>query len=48
MNDKDYKALNAPLAYRMAPRPLDEIVGQEPILGKGRLVRRLIECASST
>ena len=43
MNDKDYKALNAPLAYRMAPRNLDEIAGQEPILGKGKLLRRLIE-----
>ena len=43
VNDKEYKAQNAPLAYRMAPRKLDEIVGQEPILGPGKLLRRLIE-----
>jgi len=27
----------------MAPRTLDEIVGQEEIIGKGKLLRRLIE-----
>ncbi len=32
-----------PLAYRMAPRNLDEIWGQEHILAKGRLLRRMIE-----
>jgi putative ATPase len=42
-NDKAYKEKNAPLAYRMAPRKLDEIVGQEAILGPGKLLRRLIE-----
>ncbi|MFA6431358.1 MAG: replication-associated recombination protein A [Candidatus Margulisiibacteriota bacterium] len=39
----EYKQKNAPLAYRMAPRTLDEIVGQEEILGNGKLLRRLIE-----
>jgi len=34
---------NAPLAWRMAPRTLDEFVGQEQILGEGRLLRREIE-----
>ncbi len=34
---------NAPLAYRMAPRTLDEYIGQEHILGKGKLLRRAIE-----
>src|SRR5512133_449407 len=33
----------APLAARMRPRTLDEIVGQEPIVGPGRLLRRAIE-----
>ena len=33
----------APLAARMRPRTLDEIVGQEHIIGKGRLLRRAIE-----
>ncbi|MBI1976086.1 MAG: replication-associated recombination protein A [Candidatus Omnitrophica bacterium] len=31
-----------PLAFRMRPRTLDEIVGQEPILGEGKLLRRAI------
>ncbi len=33
----------APLAARMRPRTLDEIVGQEDIIGPGRLLRRTIE-----
>ena len=32
-----------PLAYRMSPRTLEEYVGQEHILGKGRMLRRMIE-----
>ncbi|MGQ9778720.1 MAG: replication-associated recombination protein A [Bacillota bacterium] len=32
-----------PLAARMRPRTLDEFVGQEEILGPGRLLRRAIE-----
>lgn len=34
---------SAPLAYRMAPRTLDEYVGQEHIIGEGKLLRRAIE-----
>jgi putative ATPase len=37
MSDKE------PLAYRMSPRTLDEYVGQEHILGKGKMLRRMIE-----
>jgi len=33
----------APLAARMRPRTLDEIVGQDRILGSGKLLRRAIE-----
>ena len=33
----------APLADRMRPRTLDEFVGQEPIVGPGKLLRRAIE-----
>src|SRR3989337_488629 len=33
----------APLAARMRPRTLDEFVGQEEIVGPGRLLRRAIE-----
>jgi putative ATPase len=32
-----------PLAVRMRPRSLDEYVGQEHVLGKGKLLRRAIE-----
>lgn len=34
---------DAPLARRVAPRTLDEIVGQEHILGLGKILRRAIE-----
>ena len=34
---------DAPLAARMRPRTLDEYVGQEHILGTGKLLRRAIE-----
>ncbi|MGK5090949.1 AAA family ATPase [Deltaproteobacteria bacterium TL4] len=33
----------APLAARMRPRTLDEFIGQENIIGKGKLLRRAIE-----
>ncbi|HEC22695.1 MAG TPA: AAA family ATPase [Chloroflexi bacterium] len=33
----------APLAYRMRPHSLDEFVGQEHIIGPGKLLRRAIE-----
>src|SRR5512143_543661 len=33
----------APLAARMRPRTLDEFVGQESIVGPGKLLRRAIE-----
>ncbi|MBO0861352.1 MAG: replication-associated recombination protein A [Chloracidobacterium sp.] len=33
----------APLAERMRPRTLDEFVGQDHLLGEGRMLRRLIE-----
>src|SRR5574341_66173 len=33
----------APLAARMRPRTLDEYIGQEHIVGPGKLLRRAIE-----
>lgn len=33
---------HAPLAYRMRPKTLEEVVGQEHLLGEGRLLRRTI------
>jgi len=35
--------ITAPLAYRMAPATLEEYIGQEHIIGKGKLLRRAIE-----
>src|SRR5690606_18890360 len=34
---------DAPLAYRMRPRTFDEFVGQQHIVGPGKLLRRSIE-----
>jgi putative ATPase len=34
---------DAPLAARMRPRSLEEFVGQDPIIGQGRLLRRAIQ-----
>jgi putative ATPase len=44
-SDRDKAALDpsAPLAARMRPRSLDEYVGQQHILGLGKLLRRAIE-----
>ena len=36
-------AAQAPLAARLRPRTLDEVVGQEHLLGPGRPLRALIE-----
>jgi putative ATPase len=36
-------AHEAPLAARLRPRTMDEIIGQEHIIGKGKLLRRAIE-----
>lgn len=40
--DEDMKK-NAPLANKMRPRNLDEFVGQEHLLGPGKILRHLIE-----
>ncbi|MDA3631009.1 replication-associated recombination protein A [Saccharopolyspora oryzae] len=37
---------NAPLAVRMRPRSLDEVVGQQHLLGAGAPLRRLVEGAA--
>lgn len=36
-------AKGAPLADRMRPRTLDEFIGQDHLVGKGKLLRRMIE-----
>ena len=40
---KDFMSSRAPLADRLRPRTLDEYIGQEHILGPGRLLRRSID-----
>lgn len=32
-----------PLAYRMRPRTLDEVVGQQHLVGAGKIIRRMVE-----
>ncbi|QCX32753.1 replication-associated recombination protein A [Caloramator sp. E03] len=44
----DNKDTKSPLADRVRPRNLDEFVGQEHLLGKGKLLRRLIETDNIT
>ncbi|HET9143605.1 replication-associated recombination protein A [Actinophytocola sp.] len=39
-------AANTPLAVRMRPRSLDEVVGQDHLLGPGSPLRRLVEGAA--
>lgn len=43
MNKKETLQKNAPLAQRMRPQTLDEILGQDHIIGPGKLLRRAIE-----
>lgn len=43
MVDEPTRGDDAPLAHRMRPRQLSDIVGQEHILGEGKLLRRAIE-----
>ncbi len=40
---RDAEAAVAPLAVRMRPRSLDEVVGQQHLLGPGTPLRRLVE-----
>ncbi|MCB0088284.1 MAG: AAA family ATPase, partial [Caldilineaceae bacterium] len=40
---KDRQEKESPLAARMRPRTLDEYIGQEHIVGPGRLLRRAIQ-----
>ncbi len=42
-NDADKRSVSAPLASRLRPDTLDEYVGQQHLVGKGKLLRQLIE-----
>lgn len=35
--------MQKPLAYRMRPRNLEEIVGQQHLVGEGKIIRRMVE-----
>lgn len=35
--------MQKPLAYRMRPRTLDEVVGQQQLVGPGKIIRRMVE-----
>jgi putative ATPase len=45
--DRHFGSAAAPLADRMRPRNLSEFVGQEHLVGEGRVLRRLIESSST-
>ncbi|MGH2176864.1 AAA family ATPase, partial [Enterococcus faecalis] len=34
--------MQLPLAYRMRPRHLDEVVGLQHLVGPGKIIRRLV------
>ena len=40
---KDQLAVHAPLATRMRPRTLDDLVGHEDVVGPGMLLRKAID-----
>ncbi|MBX4172793.1 replication-associated recombination protein A [Weissella viridescens] len=35
--------MQKPLAYRMRPKNIDEVVGQEALLGPGKIIRRMVD-----
>lgn len=37
--------MQKPLAYRMRPQNLDEVVGQEHLIGPGKIIRRMVEAS---
>ncbi len=42
-NENSLSPLSAPLADRMRPRSLEDYIGQEHLLGKGKLLRQMLE-----
>jgi len=43
INEQDDVRYDQPLAARLRPTTIDDIAGQQHILGKGKLLRRAIE-----
>ena len=44
--EDDALSAHAPLAVRMRPRTIDEIVGQDDFLGPGRMLRRMLQAGT--
>ena len=42
-NSLFYNEMNEPLAARLRPKSLDEIIGQEHLIGKGKVLRKRVE-----
>ncbi|MBR4471907.1 MAG: replication-associated recombination protein A [Erysipelotrichaceae bacterium] len=42
-NSLFYNEMNEPLAARLRPKSLDEIIGQEHLIGKGKVLRKMVE-----
>ncbi|MEG2938147.1 MAG: recombinase RarA, partial [Vagococcus sp.] len=35
--------MEKPLAYRMRPTTIDDIVGQQHLVGEGKIIRRMVD-----
>lgn len=42
-NENNIPSVNAPLADRMRPRDLDDYIGQQHLVGQGKILRRMLE-----
>ncbi|MBP1529623.1 MAG: replication-associated recombination protein A [Erysipelotrichaceae bacterium] len=42
-NSLFYNQMNEPLAARLRPQSLDEIIGQQHLIGEGKILRRMVE-----
>ena len=40
---KGGRQMNKPLAYRMRPKTIDEVVGQTHLVGEGKIIRRMVD-----
>src|SRR5699024_10920638 len=42
-SEKEYQMKQQPLAYRMRPKHIREIIGQEHLVGEGKIIRRMVD-----
>jgi putative ATPase len=40
--------MEKPLAYRMRPRKIEEVIGQQHLVGKGKIIQRMVEAKQLT